>query len=125
VGSSRGDGRLWRTPLTTILERLGTPGGSGSVSAPEWDPLHDLVWHFDAAIKRDPKLGSSEALIGTTGGETYVALLDDVPAGVGIELGHRGAESGGIRPKILLVDNAVLAANESLRKRKVAMTVKR
>jgi hypothetical protein len=59
VGSSRGDGRLWRTPLTTILERLGTPGGSGSVSAPELDPLHNLVWHF-GTVKLAGVLGGFE-----------------------------------------------------------------
>ena len=47
--------------------------------------------------------------------ETYARrLLDGLPGRVGIELSHRGAERGGVRSEVLLVDDAVLAANESL-----------
>ena len=41
-------------------------------------------------------------------------LLDDLPGRVGIVLGHRGSESGGVRPEVLLVNDAVLAADKSL-----------
>ncbi len=41
-------------------------------------------------------------------------LLDDFPARVGIVLGPRGAESGRVWSEVLLVDDAVLAANERL-----------
>src|ERR1700722_11786673 len=50
----------------------------------------------------------------TASGWACPSLLDDLPGRVGIELIHRRAESGGVRPEVLLVDDAVLAANESL-----------
>src|SRR3984957_13705118 len=50
----------------------------------------------------------------TASGWACPSLLDDLPGRVGIELGHRRAESCGVRPEVLLVDDAVLAANKSL-----------
>ena len=41
-------------------------------------------------------------------------LLDGFPGRVGIELSHRGAERCSVGPEILLVDDAVLAADKSL-----------
>ena len=65
-----------------------------------------------------PRLGtgSRRAIewITSTGATPKSQLFDWSPACVGIVLGHRGAESGGVRPEVLLVNDAVLAANERL-----------
>src|SRR6202041_2292446 len=84
--------------------------------AHEFDPSQSVGFAGLAAAACRYSRKGGQLFQAAEGSATLMAppLLHDLPASVRIELRHRGAKSGGVRSEVLLVHDAVLAADKSL-----------